>query len=99
MGLGYHFAKVFADILRSGSLDVSHVNLSRNKLKDEGIREIAAVLIKIKTIIHLDVSQNEISEKGASELFDYLIQNESIVSLDIGCYDGQSRNRIGARGL
>jgi hypothetical protein len=98
MSLGVNFAKVFGELLSFG-LDVSHVNLSRNRLKDEGIKLLAKNLMVNKTIIHLDISQNEISHRGAEELFERLSSNESIISIDVGCYDGSSRNRIGLKGL
>lgn len=98
MGVGIHFASIIAMFLAANH-DISHLILGRNKLRDEGIELIAKYLVSNKSIIHLDVSQNELSHKGAEILFECLAQNESIMSLDFGSYDGQSRNRIGIKGL
>eukprot|EP00347_Sterkiella_histriomuscorum_P009618 403340520 len=70
-----------------------------NKLRDDGVKILAKYLVSNTSIMHLDLSQNEITHKGATDLFQCLSQNNSIVSLDIGSYDGQSRNRIGPKGL
>ncbi|CDW82527.1 UNKNOWN [Stylonychia lemnae] len=98
MGLGVNFSNVMAHFLRQGK-EFSHLDLSRNKLRDDGVKILSKYLVANRSIIHLDLSQNEITHKGSQELFLQLASNVSIISLDVGSYDGQGRNRIGSKGL
>ena len=73
-------------------LDVSHLVLARNRLKDVGVQALSRLLVRNQTLIHLDLSQNEITYTGAAYLFEALQENQSIISLDLSSHDGQFRN-------
>ena len=76
-----------------------YLDVRKNCLGDEGVRELAPALKYTSSLVHLDLSSNELGTKGGSRLFKALLVNESITSVDISSHEGLHRNRIGALGL
>jgi hypothetical protein len=66
----------------SSSLEiVTHLktlDISNNKLRDSGCREIASILIRNKSLSKVSVSHNRISDEGIILLLNALKRNRSI---------------------
>lgn len=97
MNLGINSAKVLAILIQEN--DISHLQVNRNQINDNGVEILSRVLQINKSLIHVDLAQNELSSNGALFLFDALQKNESVISLDMGSYDGLYRNKLGTTGL
>jgi Ran GTPase-activating protein (RanGAP) involved in mRNA processing and transport len=91
--LGQRSSISIGHILKSN--EFAYINLSRNRLSDEGSSLLFKDLKINSSIVHVDISNNEISSEGSCQIFQILISHPSIISLDISSYEGLKRNRIG----
>ena len=64
-----------------GSL--AHLNLSRNRIRDEGAGRLAGVMGKCWSLAHLDLGWNKIGAEGAGRLAEVLGQCRSLAHLDL----------------
>ena len=91
-------AKIISFLIRKNHHFIK-VNLSRNILKNEGVKHLAYALKSDTQIIHLDVSSNALSDKGIGYLCDMLMTNNTLISLAINSYEGLNRNKVSSNGL
>ncbi|KAK8892054.1 hypothetical protein M9Y10_029276 [Tritrichomonas musculus] len=75
-----------------------YIDLSLNRLGDEGARTIGQYLELNTPMIYIDLRSNGIGIQGCVELFKGLKQNYHITNLDLSAVDGIERNRIGTEG-
>ena len=68
---------------------LNHLDLSRCKLKDDGVLMLTTGLVANNTLEWLDLSRNGIKEAGAEQIGQYLRTNYSLTSMDL------SKNSIG----
>lgn len=73
---------------------IAWLNLSRNKIGDEGLKILSSALIINWSLIALDVSSNRIQGYGFEALFKALQKNKTLVSLDISTKDFLEKNKI-----
>ena len=65
MKLGINFANALATIFNDNpSMRITHLNLERNQLSDEGAIVIVQAFRTSKVLISLNLSSNEIKPKG-----------------------------------
>eukprot|EP00696_Hemimastix_kukwesjijk_P013826 gnl/Hemi2/27651_TR9140_c0_g1_i1.p1 gnl/Hemi2/27651_TR9140_c0_g1~~gnl/Hemi2/27651_TR9140_c0_g1_i1.p1 ORF type:complete len:420 (+),score=11.52 gnl/Hemi2/27651_TR9140_c0_g1_i1:62-1321(+) len=74
---GYHNG------LLLGGAGITHINLSHNRISDDGVSVIAEALAANKNLIRLDLSHNEIGNQGAKMLVEALAVNTCLEELDI----------------
>eukprot|EP00347_Sterkiella_histriomuscorum_P001530 403371680 len=97
MSLGIQMCKVLSDIVLKSDRIVE-INLSRNKVGDEGAKIFAELLIKTNRLVKLDLSSNEISRNGAKIISEALVLNNSLYHLSFFSYEGLHSNFIGEEG-
>jgi Ran GTPase-activating protein (RanGAP) involved in mRNA processing and transport len=51
----------------------THINLSKNEIRNKGAAFLAETLKVNDTIIHLDLSSNDIDDEGSKAIFDSLL--------------------------
>ena len=66
---------------------ISHLNLRKNQLCDEGVKVLIKAAAKSRSIVHLDLSSNSLTHIGAKKVFKSLLKNQSIISLRLGSID------------
>lgn len=96
-GFGVSSAEALAAIL-CGNNRYSVLDLSGNRLRDEGARFIALLIKKNRTLVHIDVASNDIGHVGGVQIARALLENNTVVSLDIGARAGVNGNHIGTPG-
>jgi hypothetical protein len=67
MGLGDGSVRIVCKAVREGYY--SRLDLSKNLIKDDGLKILAACIQGNSTIVHLNLSGNLISSEGACVLF------------------------------
>jgi Ran GTPase-activating protein (RanGAP) involved in mRNA processing and transport len=72
---------------------LQEINLSKNRISDEGVSNLASSLEKNTTITSLDLSDNNITYKGASALAEIIFENTNNLQKLI-----LSKNRISDKG-
>ncbi|KPI87734.1 ribonuclease inhibitor-like protein [Leptomonas seymouri] len=96
-GFGVNSAEALAAIL-SSNRRYSVLDLSGNRLRDEGARFIAQLIKQNLTLVHIDVASNDIGHVGGVLIARALLENNTVVSLDIGARAGVNGNHIGTPG-
>jgi Ran GTPase-activating protein (RanGAP) involved in mRNA processing and transport len=85
-------ARVLADALSMSTCCIETLNLSENRILDEGAAALANALIVNRSLQWLNVSECEIGASGASALFNALARQEFLTDLDLGhnniCLEG-----------
>lgn len=81
--------KAFAESLAKNP-PLNHLDLSRCKLKDDGVLMLVTGLVANNTLEWMDLSRNSIREAGAEQIGQFLSLNNSVTSMDL------SKNSIGA---
>ena len=74
------------------------LDLSHNRLQDDGAYFVAAYIQYDPPLIYLDLRSNSIGIKGSTDIFTGLQTNNHITCLDMSAVDGIDRNRIGSPG-
>lgn len=64
-------------------LTLTHLDLSKNKIGDEGAAMIGDLLAKNRTLIFLNISENRITEQGVQSMAYSLEMNFTLVHLEI----------------
>jgi len=95
--LGARTAEAVARVLASNET-FTVVDLSGNRIKDEGARALASLLTANDMIVHLGLRSNDIGPDGIVALCDALRGNVTLTSLDLGGIRGINRNHVGGRG-
>ena len=89
MKLGVNFATALASIFSDNpSIRITHLNLERNQLSDEGAIVIVQAFRTSKVLISLNLSSNEIKPKGVNQILSAFKQNESLQELVVGSKEG-----------
>nr|CCC89756.1 ribonuclease inhibitor-like protein [Trypanosoma congolense IL3000] len=96
-GLGPMSAEAIAHILSSNTKYIV-LDLSGNRLLDEGACLIAKLIRINKTLVHVGLRSNDIGHVGGEALANALLQNNTIVSLDLGAHSGINGNHIATEG-
>ncbi|CAJ1016240.1 putative Leucine Rich repeat [Leishmania utingensis] len=96
-GLGVCCAEALAAAL-SCNRRYSVLDLSGNRLRDDGARFIAQLIKRNRTLVHIDVASNDIGHVGGVLLARALLENDTVISLDIGARAGTNGNHIGTPG-
>lgn len=91
--LGPNAAKMIGEILQC-SIDFCCINLSANRIQDEGLLKLGQSIVNNSSIIHIDISSNELTPEGLKILLETYFSNESLISLDISSYNKLNRNRL-----
>lgn len=76
-------ARVIKAILMDRNLAISELDVSMNKLEDEGVVDIAEALEKNRTVRLLFLSRTMIGETGATAIGNALKNNKSLIGLNI----------------
>lgn len=97
LGVSTDSARIIGKILKNNP-NFAFLNLSKNRLKDEGSLILLKNLKKSKALAHLDLCSNDISEKGMEKCLLELVGNESIVSLNLSSQGQIRKNRLGTGG-
>lgn len=96
-GLGPKATKAFLEII-STQTHFYQLDLSSNKLGDEGAFYVSQYLSCNPSIINLDLRSNNITSEGFSHILNSLKNNINICYLDISAIDGIDRNKLGVNG-
>ena len=94
MLLGSNSAQLIYDWIHLKQVEISHLDLSFNKLDDDGIKLLAPAIAKQKSIISLDLRQNKISQRCSNAFYTMLADNESLVELNLGSIASSYPNRL-----
>jgi Ran GTPase-activating protein (RanGAP) involved in mRNA processing and transport len=95
--LGARTAEAVARVLATNET-FTVLDLSGNRIKDEGARAVAGLLNSNDMLVHLGLKSNDIGPDGIVHLCDALHGNCSLTSLDLGGIRGINRNHVGGRG-
>lgn len=79
MGLGPKSAEELCSIIIDPKYYISHLELNRNPLGDEGIIVLMHGIKRSKSIIKLNLSSTNITAIGAKRIFRALRNNESLI--------------------
>jgi Ran GTPase-activating protein (RanGAP) involved in mRNA processing and transport len=74
-------AKLLAKLLADSNTRLTHLDLSYNKLGDEGVIAIAQTLRKNKTLTSLDLTDTNISDQAALAIIEALAHNTTLTQL------------------
>ncbi|CBH09965.1 hypothetical protein, conserved [Trypanosoma brucei gambiense DAL972] len=96
-GLGPMSAEAIAHILSSNN-KYTILDLSGNRLLDEGACFIAKLISVNRTLVHVGLRSNDIGHIGGEALADALLENNTIISLDVGAHSGINGNHIATEG-
>lgn len=83
------------------NLNIAQLNLSNNRLYNEGLKNLSQALDKYPTIVHLDIGGNGINQHGFKHFLNKIGKNMSIQSLKIGNTGAGAvyKNQIGPASL
>ncbi len=98
MGIAKNVARVLRNLVKVNR-KMTHLDLRKNVLGDEGLAEIALALRCSASLVHIDLSSNDLGAKGGSQLFKALAANDSITSVDVSSHEGLHRNHLGEKGV
>ncbi|EKG04494.1 hypothetical protein TCSYLVIO_004444 [Trypanosoma cruzi] len=96
-GFGPMCAEAIAHIL-SNNRKYTILDLSGNRLRDEGACSIAKLIRINRTIVHVGLRSNDIGHIGGVALARALLENNTVVSLDLGAHSGINGNHIATEG-
>jgi Ran GTPase-activating protein (RanGAP) involved in mRNA processing and transport len=96
-GLGPRSAAAIARVLEHSDV-FTVLDLSGNRLKDEGAISLAQLLTTNDILVRLGLRSNDIGSDGITALCDALQRNVTLTSLDLGGIRGINRNHMGGRG-
>lgn len=96
-GFGVYSADAITHVLSSNKR-YSILDLSGNRLRDEGAESLAKLLTVNRTLVHIGLSSNDIGHVGGMALAQALEVNNTVVSLDLGAKSGVNGNHIGTKG-
>jgi Ran GTPase-activating protein (RanGAP) involved in mRNA processing and transport len=97
LGLGPACAEILINVIFR-CLQFVFLDLSVNRLRDEGAHMVANYLEYDPPLISLDLRSNGIGINGSLYLFNALCRNNHLTDLDLSAIGGVERNRIGTPG-
>ena len=85
-------AEAFAILLMKGGCILSSLNLSRNRIQDQGAQALGVALRSCRTLVDLDIRNNKIGDTGLVAIADAMASNSAIQRLQIfgNNFDDQS---------
>jgi len=93
LGLAENSAEFIGEILKFSSF-FCEMDLSKNNLKDLGVKHLVDGIARNKSLVYLDLSSNNISSEGSEYLFKVLSRQNSVISLKFSSLEGLNRNRV-----
>lgn len=96
-GFGVYSADAITHVL-SSNRRYTILDLSGNRLRDEGAESLAQLLEVNRNIVHVGLSSNDIGHIGGMALAKALERNNTVVSIDLGAKSGVNGNHIGTKG-
>ncbi|RNF03985.1 ribonuclease inhibitor-like protein [Trypanosoma rangeli] len=96
-GFGPMCAGAIAHIL-SRNRKYTILDLSGNRLQDEGACSIASLIKVNRSLVHVGLRSNYIGHIGGVALAQALLENNTVVSLDLGAHSGINGNHIATAG-
>ena len=96
--LGVKSAEVLSGILKYNQ-NISHLNLSKNSLKDEGVNILMNAVKNTSNIVSIQLASNDLTHISGDIIFEILFEQNSIISLDLSSNEGTNRNRLTADGV
>eukprot|EP01002_Notosolenus_urceolatus_P003979 NODE_204_length_2484_cov_82.404517_g157_i0.p1 GENE.NODE_204_length_2484_cov_82.404517_g157_i0~~NODE_204_length_2484_cov_82.404517_g157_i0.p1 ORF type:complete len:783 (+),score=238.50 NODE_204_length_2484_cov_82.404517_g157_i0:208-2349(+) len=96
-GLGTLSAQAIAQVLSNNNF-YSIVDLSGNRLRDEGAIHLANLLAHNTAIVQLILKSNDIGFVGGEALARALAGNNTLTALDFSGVTGVNRNHLGTKG-
>ncbi|OHT03965.1 hypothetical protein TRFO_28619 [Tritrichomonas foetus] len=97
LGLGPKSIRCAVELFYSNP-QVVYIDLSLNRLGDEGATVIGQYLLLNTPLVYIDLRSNGIGIQGCVSLFKGLKSNFHVTNLDLSAVDGIERNRIGTEG-
>eukprot|EP00944_MAST-04C_sp_MAST-4C-sp1_P007640 g7640.t1 len=76
-------AEAFAILLMKGGCILSSLNLSRNRIQDQGAQALGVALRSCRTLVDLDIRNNKIGDTGLVAIADAMASNSAIQRLQI----------------
>jgi len=76
--LGYKCSEVLCSILMDKSFYISHLDLRKNPLGDDGVIVLMHAIKRCNTIVYLDLSSVHMTQKGAIRVLKAISSNESV---------------------
>ncbi|CAF3886779.1 unnamed protein product [Rotaria magnacalcarata] len=64
-------------------LTLTHLDLSKNKIGDDGAAMIGDILAKNNTLIYLNISENRITDQGVQAIANSLEMNFTLIHLEM----------------
>lgn len=77
---------------------ISHLSLARNKLGDNGVRELGVAIGCLKNMVYLDLSNNSLTYRGAEFLLKGIKDNHSLIDINLASKSGPFKNILGVKG-
>lgn len=93
IGLGSMGMKIFSSGLLCHDYHIEKINLARNRIGDNGCKNLAIIIKQLKYLKSLNIAQNDITFKGLEYLIEPFISSNCMEKLNI--YD----NRIGKKSI
>lgn len=88
MSLGIKSAEVMCSLILDKDFYISHIDLRKNPLGDDGIILLMHAIKRVNTIIYLDLSSCNMTNIGAERILKSLCKNESIQHLVLSNSEG-----------
>ena len=100
LAVGANFCKEFASILKVNG-NIAQLNLSNNRLLNEGVMNLCEALETYPTIVHLDIGGNGVNQNGFKSFLNKITNNIFIQSLTVGNKGAGAvfKNQIGPASL
>ena len=95
MSLGLKSAEILCSLIMDRDFYVSHIDLRKNPLGDDGIILLMHAIKRVNSVIYLDLSSCNMTHIGAHRVLKSLCKNESIQHLVLSNSEGQMKNALG----
>ena len=92
--LSSEFANTLSKILCRSNY-FSYIDISRNKIGDDGMKKIVKSVLSSYDTVHLDISSNDLSQSGCGKVLELLSKHETLYSLDISSHQFVYKNKVG----
>jgi Ran GTPase-activating protein (RanGAP) involved in mRNA processing and transport len=88
MSLGLKSAEILCSLIMDRDFYVSHIDLRKNPLGDDGIILLMHAIKRVNSVIYLDLSSCNMTHIGAHRVLKSLCKNESIQHLVLSNSEG-----------
>ena len=76
--LGYKCSEVLCSIIMDKTFYISHLDLRKNPIGDDGVIVLMHGIKRCNTIVYLDLSSCHMTSKGANRVLKSISSNESV---------------------